>query len=236
MSRNQKELLSAKTYQLIKDDIVSCVFDPGQFIAQANLVEKYNVGLTPVREALRQLTQEGFVLPVPRMGYIVSTITHQDVQEIYELRLILETASVKMAAKRGAQETLQKILQSANFTYVYKDRQSYTLFLKQNADFHISIAAASENQRLVLSISKTMDELNRVFHLGLDLKDSAEEMRTDHLMLAEALSKRDPDLAEKLVQAEILRSRARVMEALKKYPVQSPSPAHLMSLNFRKSQ
>jgi hypothetical protein len=71
--------------------------------------------------------------------------------------------------------------------------------------------------------------------LGLDLKDSAEEMRNDHIALAEALNQHDSDLAEKLVQTEILRSRDRVMEAIKKYPHQSLSPAHLIGFNFRKS-
>ncbi len=74
---------------------------------------------------------------------------------------------------------------------MYKDRQSYTNFLKLNAKFHISIAASTGNQRLAFQVSKTMDELTRVFHLGLDLRDSAEEMRQDHLDLIDALRKRD---------------------------------------------
>ncbi len=69
---NLSPLLSSQAYRSIKDDIVTCVLAPGQFMAQLDLTEKYHMGLTPVREALRQLTQEGFVQPVPRMGYIVT--------------------------------------------------------------------------------------------------------------------------------------------------------------------
>jgi DNA-binding GntR family transcriptional regulator len=59
-----------------------------------------------------------------------------------------------------------------------------------------------------------LDELTRVFHLGIAIRDSAEEMRIEHKMLVEALRKRDPDEAERIVQAQITRSQQLVLEAL----------------------
>jgi DNA-binding GntR family transcriptional regulator len=218
MKKKQERSLSDTTYDRIKDDIVTCAFEPGQFIAQSELAEQYQVGLTPVREALRRLTQEGFVSSLPRMGFIVSQITPQDVDEIFELRMVLENAAVRLAALRAPESTLDLIAESAKYTYLYKDRQSYTSFLKMNANFHISIAASTNNQRLAFQVSKTMDELTRVFHLGLDLRDSAEEMRQDHLVLVDALRKRDPDLAERCIRREIQLSRERVLEAIRRYP------------------
>ena len=218
----KKTSLSDHTYQLIKNDIVTCLLDPGMVIVQSTLARKYEIGVTPVREALRQLAQEGFVRSIPRMGYFVSPITIRDIDEIFEVRLIQDMASAKLAAERGQTEDLRKIEKMADFTYKYKDRTSYSEFLKHNADFHIAIAAATNNQRLVFQVSKTMDELNRVFHLGLDLKDSAEEMRRDHIALAEALIERKTDRAEQLVMDEIKVSRERVLEAIKlKIPVES---------------
>ncbi len=213
-----KQPLSEQAYQLIKNDIVTCKLAPGQMIGQAALNQTYQVGVTPIREALRQLAQEGFVQSVPRMGYIVSLITVQDIEEIYEMRMILEVAAVRMAAARGGMDQLKAISRSANFTYTYKDPLSYTEFLTQNAGFHHEIAVASGNQRLADSISRTLDELNRVFHLGLDYRDSAEEMSMDHITLAQSLLERDADQAETLVRGEITRSRDRVLHALKRFP------------------
>lgn len=214
----QRGMLSEKAYELIKSDITACVFDPGQFIAQAELAEKYAVGTTPVREALRRLAQEGFVRAVPRMGYIVSQITAQDIHEIFELRLVLESAAARLAAVRALDSILEQIAKSAAYTYTFKDRQSYTSFLRHNAEFHVSIAASTGNQRLALAVGKLMDELTRVFHLGLDLRDSADEIRRDHQALLDALRHRDPALAEKTVRAEISLSRDRILEALRHYP------------------
>lgn len=206
--------LADKAYEVTKADIITCVLEPGQQIVQSQLAEKYQIGMTPIREALQRLTQEGFVQPVPRFGYIVSPITFSDVREIYELRAIVESAAARLSAVRGAQERLEKIRTSADFSYVYKDRHSYVEFLARNNDFHRSIAEAADNQRLVDLVSKLLDELTRVFHLGLDLRDSAEEMRDEHLALAQALCDRDPDRADQIVQSQIARSQNRVLEAL----------------------
>ncbi len=217
-------LLSVQAYRTIKADIVTCQLAPGQSIAQVELAEKHNLGLTPVREALRQLSQEGFVQPVPRMGYIVSPITIRDVQEIYEMRIILETSSVRLAATRGTEIEFRKLVESADFTYTYRDLPSYSRFLDQNKVFHENIARLAHNSRLANQINRTMDELTRVFHLGLDIRDSAGKMRDDHVSLSHALLARDANLAERLVREEILLSRERVLEALQTCTGQNMTP------------
>ncbi|MBC7225211.1 MAG: GntR family transcriptional regulator [Anaerolineae bacterium] len=206
--------LADKAYEVIKTDIITCVLRPGQQIAQPQLAERYGVGLTPVREALQRLAQEGFVQAVPRFGYIVSPIAISDVYEIYELRSIAESAAARLAAVRGSQEALRRIAEEANFTYRYRDRRSYSDFLALNSKFHLSIAEAAGNRRLANLVAHLLDELLRVFHLGLDLRDSAEEMRDEHIALATALLERDPIRAEQLVQSQIARSQQRVLEAL----------------------
>jgi len=206
--------LAGKAYEIVKGEIITCALEPGQQIVQSRLAERYHIGLTPVREALQRLAQEGFVQPIPRFGYIVSPVTLSDVREIFELRSIVESAAARLAAVRGLQEKLHEILANADFTYVYKERQSYTDFLAHNADFHRSVAVAARNQRLVDLVSKLLDELTRVFHLGLDLRDSAEEMRDEHLALAQVLCDRDPDRAEQIVQSQIVTSQNRILEAL----------------------
>ena len=210
----EKKSLSEQAYELIKTDIITCALKPGVQIAQPALVEKYGIGVTPIREAMQRLSQEGFVTSNPRFGYTISPITFADVREIYELRAVLESAAVRLACLRGKQQDLERLLQSADFSYVYGDRNSYRQFLTENAKFHRRIAEISGNRRMVDAISNVLDELTRIFYLGLDLKDSAEEMRESHLTLAEALKKRDIDLAEQIIRDEIDLSRKRVLLAL----------------------
>ncbi len=151
---------------------------------------------------------------IPRLGYIVTPITFSDVHEMYELRTIVEVAAARLAALRAPQDALEKLIASSDFSYVYQDIESYKDFLGQNRDFHIGIARLSGNQRLVDLISNLLDELTRLFHLGLGIRDSAAEMHDAHTALAQAIRERDPDRAEQIVRNEIEMSKNRVLEAL----------------------
>jgi DNA-binding GntR family transcriptional regulator len=206
--------LAEKAYNAIKRDILTCVFDPGSQIAQSQLVERYDFGLTPIREALKRLEHEGYLRSIPRLGYVVSPITIKDVEELYDIRLMMEVAAVRMAIQRASQAELENIQKQANFTYTFKDPTSYLQFLEQNIGFHVWIAGASGNRKLADMLARVLNEMTRIFNLGLDLRDSAEEMRNEHVVLANALYRRDAELAVSIITDQITRSHQRVLEKL----------------------
>ena len=206
--------LAEQAYSLIREEILSTRLMPGQQIVQKPLAEKYGLGLTPVRDALQRLAHEGLVQAIPRSGYVVSHITFSDVRELFELRTVLETAAVRLAVARASDEELRVIAEKANFSYVYSDHQDYSRFLARNQEFHCAVAALSGNRRLMETLERTLDGLTRVFHFGLDLRDSADEMRGEHIELVDTLLRRDADAAAAVTGSQISRSVQRVMEAL----------------------
>jgi len=213
-----------QAYWKIKKDILTCALEAGSQVVQAQLVERYQMGITPIREALKRIEQEGYLQSVPRYGYVITPITIADVQNIYELRLILEKPSVRLAVTRAPGRVLDQIAESADFSYQYGDSESYLNFLGMNTAFHVSIARASENQKLADMISRILDEMTRIFNLGLDLRDSGDEMRREHILLANALLKRDAELAEQILHDQITRSQQRVIESLVDRMSHAPIP------------
>jgi len=211
---NDSNSLANQAYTALKKDILTCELDPGSTIAQSQLVKRYDFGLTPVREALKRLEQEGYVQSIPRFGYLITAITLKDVEDLYDLRLILEQSAVRMAIQRATDEQLAQIQEKATFTYKFKNRLSYLQFLDHNISFHVAIALASRNRKLAEMLANVLNEMTRIFNLGLDLRDSAEEMRNEHITLAAALAKRDILQAEQIVQDQIMLSRQRVVEML----------------------
>ncbi len=211
---NDVNSLANQAYAALKKDILTCELDPGSTIAQSQLVKRYDFGLTPVREALKRLEQEGYVQSIPRFGYLITPITLKDVEDLYDLRLILEQSAVRMAIQRATDEQLAQIQEKASFTYKFKNRLSYLQFLEHNISFHVSIALASRNRKLAEMLANVLNEMTRIFNLGLDLRDSAEEMRNEHIVLAAALARRDILQAEQIVQDQIMLSRQRVVEML----------------------
>jgi DNA-binding GntR family transcriptional regulator len=214
MTRSSEESLADRAYDAIRQDIISCRLEPGEQVAQSLLSDRYSLGVTPIREALQRLANEGFVQAIPRHGYIITPVTITDVLDLFAVRALMEGASVRWAAETAPDKQLTQILDNAHFTYTYDNRQSYSHFLALNTEFHHSIAVASQNKRLATYVFNVLEELTRVFHLALHLRDSAEEMRDDHVALAEALVDRDSDRAYRLVAGEIARSRQRVLDAL----------------------
>ena len=153
--------LTDQVYETIRRDIITCALQPGQQIVQPVLAEKYQTGVTPIRDALHRLVQEGLVQAIPRFGYIVAPITLSDVAEIYELRSILESAAARQAALRAPQEQLDGIVELADIVHVYQDHDSYLRFLESNTQFHRMVAVAAGNQRLVeldLTFARRTDE------------------------------------------------------------------------------
>jgi DNA-binding GntR family transcriptional regulator len=221
---NRTNSIADQAYWNIKKDILTCQLEAGSQVVQAQLVERYQMGITPIREALKRIEQEGFLQSIPRYGYVISPITIADVQNIYELRLILEKPSVRLAINRAPGNVLEQIAESANFTYQYGNSESYLNFLNMNTDFHVSIARASENKKLADMIARTLDEMTRIFNLGLDLRDSGDEMRHEHMLLANALLKRDAEAAEQILHDQIIRSQQRVIEKLVERISNAPIP------------
>ena len=209
--------LGDQAYELIRGDIITCVLEPGIQLFQPQLVQRYGVGITPVREALKRLSHDGLVESVPRIGYIVSQITFSDLFEMFELRLILELNGVRLAVERASDEQLETISKNASFTYTHGNKLSYSEYLAHNTEFHCSITETAGNQRLTAILSRTLDELTRVFHLGLDLRDSADEKLQIHCELADALRRRDSDEAQSQMRHDIERSRERVLEAVQSH-------------------
>jgi DNA-binding GntR family transcriptional regulator len=208
------ESITSKVYSLIRSEILTCSLKPGQQVSQAYLAKRFSTGTTPIRESLVRLAHEGYVKPVPRFGYVVSSITLADVWEIYEIRLILESAAIKLAITNASDEQLQDIANSSDFSYVYKNKESYLNFLDRNNKFHRSIALVSQNRRLAELVGQTIDELTRFLHIGLEFRNSAQERKNEHILLAESLLTRDSERSVRLMEEQIVKSKQRVIEAI----------------------
>ena len=91
-------LLTDRAYERIKHDVITCLLAPGAEISEPQLCLHYRLGKAPVRMALIRLAHDGLVRAIPRRGYRISAVTLKDIQDIFELRLMLEPVAARMAA------------------------------------------------------------------------------------------------------------------------------------------
>ena len=206
--------LTQRVYEQLKKDLTRGVYRPGEALHEADLAARHHVSKTPVRESLNLLAREGWVDVVPRLGYIVSSISIRDVQDVFQLRLLLEPAAAQLAAERITEDQLRALRPLSRIVYRHNDPDSYAEFLAANREFHTAVARASGNKRLGDVVERLLEEMERFFHLGLGIRDSSGEMAHEHTELIEALVEGNGTKASEIMREQVTMSRRRVIEAI----------------------
>jgi len=202
-----------EAYSNIKSAIMSGELLPGTQLSPADLATQYGMSRTPVRDALNALVQEGLVEVQPRRGYFVSHITVRDVEEVFQLRLILETASAELAATRITPDQIEQLARLSS-RYVAGDPESYRSYLDENRQFHLTVAEAAGNRLLVGVLRETLEQMHRFLVLRLDLSDDADQMLAEHYLLLDAFRKRDSARAREAMRIAIEHARDAVLESI----------------------
>ncbi len=130
-----------------------------QRLSDVTLAEQLKMSRTPVRQALERLVQEGLVRSDPRRGFWTNTFTTQDINEIYELRGALEVLAVRLAAPRLSQEDLMAQLEALYAVRAELDVHPVLRFLQVDIRLHMLITRASNNGRLIHSLSMLRSQL-----------------------------------------------------------------------------
>ncbi|SEQ21789.1 transcriptional regulator, GntR family [Faunimonas pinastri] len=191
--------LTEQVYNRLRSEILTCEIEPGRELSEAELAERFQVSKTPVREALATLRSEGFVRTFPRRGYQVVPITFGDMNELFELRTIMEAGAAELACSRITDEEIAHLNALADVVYDRSEQPSLKRFIEANRDFHTEIARASGNERLHQQLVRTIDELERFFYLGARLRDVNSETTNDHHEIVEVLRSRDRDAARAIM-------------------------------------
>ena len=199
-------------YEHIRADILACVLAPGSLVRENDLAGRYAVSKSPVRDALLRLQEQGLVAVLPRKGYRIMPISLRDAQDLYEMRLILETASVKKAAADADAADLAGL---DRFRRV-DDRAGLAAWVAYNRDFHRALADISGNARLAKATRDVIEQFDRLTFIGVSNFQSEidpGELAGEHRAIIDAVQDRDKRAAGRLIGAHIKQSRKRLFAA-----------------------
>ena len=211
--------LAAMAFERLRGDIIQCKLAPGSHVTEGGICELYGLGKASVRAALARLNQEGLVRAIPRQGYVIAPITLKSVQEMFELRLLIEPALARMAVGRVDVALLRKLNVAPGAS---KADEAELVFLQSNRNFHLAIAESIGNQRLLGVLAQLLDDMARLLHLGLfcadwrrgAMRSAHEGQAQQHEDLIRAFAVRDAGAAERAARLHIEESRELVMKAL----------------------
>ncbi|NTU99904.1 MAG: GntR family transcriptional regulator, partial [Methanoregulaceae archaeon] len=149
-----------KIFRQLRRSIIMGHHRPGKRLDIEELAARFETSVTPVRDALQMLGQEGLVTIRPRSGYFVASMTVKQLRDLLDLRTILELSAVERAATRITQEQITA-LRTVHAGYTGDDDESYDRYTDENRRFHYCMALASGNQELAEMIGHLHDRLAR---------------------------------------------------------------------------
>ena len=202
--------------EALRDAIRKGVLEPGERLMEVQVADELGISRTPVREAIRKLEQEGYVIMMPRRGTYVADVSESDVKEIFEIRSALEALATGLAARRIEQEELET-LQSLLFEIEgYIKKNDIEKIVETDIKFHGLLYQVSSNERLVNIISNLKEQLARFRTLSMSYPGRLYETLEEHSEMVEAIANGDVSAARDAAEHHMERAEKTLLKALRR--------------------
>ncbi|MEU6444579.1 GntR family transcriptional regulator [Streptomyces sp. NPDC047046] len=207
----KKATRGAVVYARIREDIFQGTLLPAQRLRLVELAERFSVSQSVVREALTRLSEQGLVVATPQQGFSVVTVSLQDVDELTEARVEVETMVLRRSLERGDLKWEADVVAAhhhlAGMRTELPDGTMNSEWFPVHEHFHQTILQACGNARLLgvaLSLRDAFTLYRRWSHpVG---HDTGRDITGEHAAIAEAVLRRDADLAADLLGRHIERT------------------------------
>jgi DNA-binding GntR family transcriptional regulator len=182
----------------LRAEILGGILPPGERIVEEQLTARYRISRAPLREALRQLAQQGLVEHLPRRGVRVAALSAEDADELFGLRNVLERYAVELAYARpepaspaGLASALEEMTAAAESGDVFRRSDAHQRF-------HVEVVALAGQRHLRQAFEPVILKLQ--LHMAANLRLEAEQRNAAegvarHRRLLEAISTGDLDTA-----------------------------------------
>lgn len=222
---NMSELLPNKltkskkqiAYERIKEEITNNRFKPGTLLVERQLCEALNISRTPVREALKQLINEGLVDFINGKGAFVTNVTYEDIIEIYTIREVLEGLACRLAAQLISDERIGELENIYKNLIEAVDSKELDLVIKEDLKFHNCIIESTGNHRLKNMIENMQDQIKRITYTISDDQHRKILSLKHHKGIFEAIRLRDADKAEQIMKVHIRNSKEYHISKMDRY-------------------
>ena len=208
--------LRESIYLSLRDAITFGEILPGEQIFEDVIAKRFNVSRTPVREAIRQLQMEGYINVIPYVGAFVTKISPKNVEDIYDILIILEGYAVWEAIPKIKPRDLKQLKTLHNKITLAAQKNDVGEYYKNNIKFHMKFVELSGNEQLKDVLSLLRNKIYRTHYIGITIPGHFEEYITDHTQILDAISKGDREMAKRYMEDHIRRTKVILVDYLKR--------------------
>lgn len=193
-----------RAYEYLKSSVLSGHFNPGERLTEERLANKLGVSRTPVREALHKLESEGLIKPLETRGFIVSRDSIDEVEELFEIRALLEGHALRIISEKISEEDLDQLNGFIEKAEEALRKKRIDEVFKWNTKFHDLLHnMVAEKRRLYRLMVNVRKYALRYRKDTLQYPDGGRRTIDGHRKILLALKLKDPDLCEKIMREHI---------------------------------
>jgi DNA-binding GntR family transcriptional regulator len=208
----RSQSLRDQAYAAIRASILDGRFEPGELLIEGRIAQQLGVSRGPVRDALHDLVEDGLVVDQPRSGTYVRELDGEDLVDIYNLRLAIESIAIRLCIRRGAETgPLRALIDEMRSAARGNDSSGV---VERELRFHEQLCSDSGNSELL----RMFQRLEGPVHLALAMDDALyenlDDIAEEHLPIVEAIDARDEALAVAVMYDHVMMSIGVVVERL----------------------
>lgn len=195
------ETLAQAAYEVLRADIIAGVRPPAERLRIDRLKGLYDIGPTPLREALQRLSAVGFVEAVGNRGFSVAPLDIGEFEDLNIARTALEKEALRLSLRKGDDDWEASVVAAA-YRMDKEDRAlqagglaSLDEWERANGNFHLAMVAACGSQWLLKVRRSLHDQCERYRRASVGIRRGRRDLRSEHAAIAEAVIARDADRA-----------------------------------------
>lgn len=214
--------IADQTYQHIRRDIISGALEPGTKLAMEMLTRRYDVGLSPLREALVRLTGDALAVAEGQRGFWVSQISLDELQDTTNTRLLIETQALSLAMERGGPEWEETVQGAYDELSAYEsklkagDAATFARWESANRRFHEALVSACGSPWLIRLRNMLYHHSERYRMISLSQTTVERDVHDEHEAIVEAVLARKTLRACRLTEVHLQRTADVVRLALER--------------------
>jgi DNA-binding GntR family transcriptional regulator len=213
----ETQLLSQKCHFAIRTAIIEGEFQVGDRLPEGMLAAELQVSRSPIREALRELSRDGFVTIIPRRGAFVAECSEEEIIENFDIRERLEGLAVRFACQKASDEELANAeccLEALKQKSAKGKSARYSQI--RDFDFHIYIVKISKNKTLKMAMKPIWHKVKLLRLKSFSKPERIVPALEEHFKILEAMKARDIDLAERRMIGHIRNSKQNTLKIYRK--------------------
>ncbi|QUL54058.1 GntR family transcriptional regulator [Paenibacillus tritici] len=215
MEMRSRRLSKDNTYYALKQKIIDSELEPDQAVNEENLAALLGVSRTPLREAIQRLENEDFLVRQPNGRLRVAPLTITEVEEIFQIRSMLEGHMARSAARNATARDIQRltlILEQLKHSFQMGDKQDVVSYGFEFHDYLSEISTLKTFEKVLNQLRDRSLRYCRYVSLHGDWNTQADE---EHLAILQRIVARDEDGAEQAMREHILSSLSTALERIR---------------------